>query len=68
MFLILQQLEETFVYPNIVGKSVSLPAIWTFGAVILGGSMMGIIGMLLFIPGTSVIYSIMNGIMEKSSL
>lgn len=65
LFLVLQQLEETFVYPNIVGKSVSLPAIWTFGAVILGGSMMGIIGMLLFIPGTSVIYSIMNGIMEK---
>lgn len=64
MFLILQQLEESFVYPNVVGKSVSLPAVWTFAAVILGGSMMGILGMLLFIPGISVVYSLMNGMIE----
>lgn len=65
MFLVLQQLEESFIYPNIVGKSVSLPAIWALGAVILGGSMMGVIGMLLFIPLTSVVYSLVNGIMER---
>lgn len=60
MFLVLQQLEETFVYPNVVGNSVGLPAIWTLAAVVLGGGVMGIAGMLLFIPLLSVIYTLLK--------
>ena len=41
-----------------VGSSVGLPSIWVLAAVTLGGSLMGVLGMLLFIPLCSVVYSL----------
>ncbi len=61
MFLILQQIEGNFIYPHVVGNSVGLPSIWVLVAVSLGGSLMGIAGMLIFIPATSVLYSLFRG-------
>lgn len=60
MFLIIQQIENHLVYPRVVGGSVGLPAIWTFAAVIVGGGLCGVIGMVLFIPLFSVIYTILG--------
>lgn len=58
MFLVLQQVEGNLIYPHVVGNSVGLPSIWVLMAVTLGGSLLGVAGMLLFIPVTSVIYSL----------
>ena len=58
MFLILQQVEGNLIYPHVVGSSVGLPSIWVLAAVSIGGSLMGVAGMLLFIPITSVIYTL----------
>ncbi len=58
VFLVLQQLEGNLIYPKVVGGSVGLPSIWVLVAVTLGGSMMGIVGMLIFIPLLSVIYTL----------
>ena len=58
LFLILQQIEGNLIYPHVVGNSVGLPAIWVLVAVTLGGNLMGIIGMLVFIPLLSVFYTI----------
>ena len=58
MFLILQQVEGNLIYPHVVGSSVGLPSIWVLFAVTIGGSLMGVLGMLLFIPLTSVIYTL----------
>jgi predicted PurR-regulated permease PerM len=60
MFLIIQQLENNLIYPRVVGTSVGLPAIWTFAALIVGGAVYGVVGMILFIPLTSVIYSLLR--------
>ena len=60
MFLIIQQTENQFIYPRVVGGSVGLPAIWTFTAVIVGGEVCGILGMILFIPLFSVIYTLLK--------
>lgn len=60
VFLVLQQLEENFIYPKVVGNSVGLPAIWVFVAVTLGGSAWGVLGMLLFIPLCSVFYALLR--------
>jgi len=60
MFLVLQQLEENLVYPRVVGNSVGLPAIWVLFAVSLGGSMFGVIGMLVFIPLISTVYALLK--------
>ena len=61
MFLILQQIEGNLIYPHVVGSSVGLPSIWVLAAVTLGGKLMGIVGMLFFIPLCSVLYALFRG-------
>ena len=58
LFVILQQIEGNLIYPHVVGNSVGLPAIWVLVAVTLGGNLMGIVGMLIFIPLVSVLYTL----------
>lgn len=60
MFLILQQLEGNLIYPRVVGNSVGLPAIWVLVAVSVGGSLFGVVGMLVFIPITSTLYTLLK--------
>ena len=65
VFLVLQQIEGNFVYPHVVGNSVGLPSIWVLAAVSIGGSLMGLVGMLIFIPLVSVVYTILRGIVNR---
>lgn len=58
MFFVLQQLEGNLIYPHVVGNSVGLPSIWVLVAVTLGGNVMGILGMIIFIPLISVLYTL----------
>ncbi len=58
LFLVLQQVEGNLIYPHVVGSSVGLPSIWVLAAVTLGGKLMGVAGMLLFIPLCSVVYAL----------
>ncbi|MGI6069412.1 MAG: AI-2E family transporter [Blautia sp.] len=58
LFFVLQQIEGNLIYPHVVGSSVGLPSIWVLVAVTVGGNLMGIAGMLIFIPGMSVLYSL----------
>ncbi|MBQ3078752.1 MAG: AI-2E family transporter [Clostridia bacterium] len=65
MFLIIQQIEGNVIYPRVVGESVGLPAYLTLMAVTLGGAFMGMAGMMLFVPITSVIYTLLSEAMDK---
>ena len=58
VFLVLQQIEGNLIYPHVVGESVGLPSIWVLAAVTIGGNLMGIVGMLVFIQLLSVLYTI----------
>lgn len=58
--IILQQIEGNLIYPRVVGSSIGLPAIWVFVAVIFGGSILGVFGMLIFVPLCSVIYNLIK--------
>lgn len=58
--LILQQFEGNVIYPKVVGKSVGLPGIWVLLAVTVGGSVAGIIGMVIGLPVVSVIYTMIK--------
>ncbi len=62
LFLVLQQIEGNLIYPHVVGNSVGLPSIWVLSAVSIGASLMGIVGMLIFIPIVSVIYALFREI------
>lgn len=56
--IVLQQIDEHFMYPRVVGTSVGLPSLWVMIAVTLGGSLMGLFGMLVFVPLVSVFYAL----------
>lgn len=58
MYIIVQQIDGNVIYPLIAGNSMGLPSIWVLMAVTVGGSMMGILGMILFIPICSVLYKL----------
>ena len=63
--IVLQQIEGNLIYPHVVGKSVGLPGIWVFFAVIVGSGLGGIAGMLLGVPVCAVIYDEVRRAMRK---
>ena len=58
--LILQQVEGNLIYPKVVGNSVGLPGIWVLVAITIGGGLFGIVGMLVFVPIASIIYTLLR--------
>ncbi len=63
--IILQQIEGNFIYPKVVGKTVGLPGIWVIVAITIGASLWGLIGMIISVPITSIIYSLINNNVNK---
>lgn len=65
LFFVLQFMENYFIYPRLVGGDIGLSAIWVLLAVIVGGDLMGVVGMLVFIPLVSVIYAYIKSIIYR---
>lgn len=65
IFFVLQQIENNLIYPRVVGGSIGLPSIYVLVAVSLGGSLLGVAGVLLFIPFCSVCYALFTEYVEK---
>ncbi len=59
LFVVIQQLEGNLIYPRVVGNSIGLPSMWVLVAISIGGGVGGVAGMLIMIPLTSVLYSIL---------
>ena len=57
--VILQQLEGNLIYPRTVGSSLGLPGIWVLAAVTVGGGVMGVLGMIVFVPLTATVYRLL---------
>lgn len=66
-FLFLQQIEGNLIYPKVVGNSVGLPAIWTMMAVTVGGSCFGILGMLVSVPISSILYALLKDYINRKN-
>ncbi len=60
IFIVIQQIEGNLIYPKVVGESIGLPAIWVLASVSIGGSLMGVAGILLCIPLASVAYTLLK--------
>ena len=58
--IVLQQIEGNFIYPKVVGGSIGLPGIWVLFAVTLGGNLFGVMGMLLGVPISAVLYTLLR--------
>ncbi|MBQ5746608.1 MAG: AI-2E family transporter [Clostridia bacterium] len=65
VYLVVQFIENQFIYPHVVGTSVGLSALWTLIAVMVGGSLFGLFGMIFFIPLTAVIIKLLREYTES---
>ncbi len=66
--LVLQQLEGSLIYPRVVGKSVGLPGVLVFAAVIIGGNINGFSGALLAVPVCAMLYALLKEEMKDKKL
>ena len=61
VFLVtLQQLEGNIIYPRVVGTSMGLPGIWVLAAVTVGGALLGLAGIVVSVPITAVLYTLLK--------
>lgn len=65
MFFVLQAIENYLIYPRLVGGDIGLNAIWVLLAVLVGGDLMGVVGMLVFIPLVSVLYAYLRSLVQR---
>lgn len=65
LFFVIQFIENNFIYPKLVGGDVGLSAIWVLLAVLVGGDLMGVVGMFIFIPLVSVLYAYFRSIVFR---
>ena len=57
--VLLQQLESNLIYPRVVGHSIGLPPAWVLAAIVIGGGLFGMAGLLLGVPLAAVLYTIL---------
>jgi predicted PurR-regulated permease PerM len=58
IFNVIGQIENNFIYPQVAGKASGLPSIWILLAITIGGTLFGVLGIILFIPLMSVLYAV----------
>ena len=67
VYLAVQFVENQFIYPRVVGKSVGLSPLYTLVAAMIGGKLFGIIGIIFFIPLTAVVIEQQRGRLSASA-
>lgn len=63
--LLLQQFDGYYLGPKILGDSVGLSPFWIIFAIIVGGGLFGIVGMLICVPLLAVLRNLNNDYMER---
>ncbi len=61
VYLMVQFIENQFIYPRVVGSSVGLPPLYILIAVMIGGKLFGIIGVIFFIPLAATVFELLKG-------
>ncbi len=63
--IVLQQLDGNVIGPKILGSSIGINGFWVMFSIILGAGLFGFWGMLLGVPVFVVIYTAINGQIDK---
>lgn len=64
MILVIQQFDGLYLGPKILGQSTGLKPLWVIFAIVAGGSMFGVMGMLIGVPTVAVLSYILNIFIE----
>ncbi|MEI7883740.1 MAG: AI-2E family transporter [Clostridia bacterium] len=68
LILILQQFDGNFMAPRIVGNSTGIASFWVFFAIIVGGSLFGVAGIIIAVPTFSVLQTLLKEAIEARLL
>ena len=60
LILIIQQLDGNFIGPMILGDSIGISALWVLFAIVVGGDLFGLVGMVVGVPIFATIYGILR--------
>jgi hypothetical protein len=63
--LVLQQFDGNYLGPRILGDSTGLPPIWVLVAIIVGGGLFGIAGMIAGVPTIAVLHTLIHELVDK---
>jgi len=70
--LVLQQVDGNIIGPKILGDSTGLTSFWVVFAILIGGGLFGVLGMIMGVPVFAVIYyiirNIINYVLERKKL
>lgn len=64
--IVLQQLEGDLIYPRVVGSTIGLPGLLVLVAVIIGQGLMGVFGILISVPLTAVLYTVVKRLVYEN--
>lgn len=62
--ILLQALDGNFIGPKILGNSTGLSAFWVVFAIVVGGGLFGVVGMLVGVPLFAVIYYLITALVN----
>ncbi|MCI7794397.1 AI-2E family transporter [bacterium] len=60
LILIIQQVDGNIIGPKILGKSIGVSALWVLFAIVLGGDLWGVVGMVLGVPVFATLYALLR--------
>lgn len=58
IIICLQQVDGNFIGPKILGRSIGISALWVLFAVVLGGNLFGLVGMIMGVPLFATLYGL----------
>ena len=66
LILVVQQIDGNFIAPRILGDSIGLSGLWVLMAIILGGDLFGLPGMVVGVPLFGVVYALLRESVDAS--
>ena len=63
--IVLQQIDGNIIGPKILGSSIDINGFWIMFAILLGGGLFGVVGMILAVPLFAVLYSGLEILVDK---
>ena len=66
LYVLIQQLENNFIVPKLMEKAVGLSPLVIIFALLVGGSLFGVIGAALAVPGAAIVHVILEDYFESS--
>ena len=63
--IVLQQIDGNIIGPKILGSSIGINGFWIMFAILLGGGLFGVVGMILAVPLFAVLYSGLEILVDK---